>query len=781
MRQQLFCYVLLLLFSSLSLIFCCSQIGYAQKIRPFTDDLLIDNQRVIINSTYHQILADTNSSYTIEDVANNYKNKFIDNQTQELGFSTDVKTWWLRFSLKNTNNDQAVTFYLLTDDNEWAKTEFYVYDSIGKVTKTQSIPSFGWRKEQGGWDIPDSECNTDRVTETLPMELAANEEKTVYVKKTAMYLQPKQGNGVVQHVVNEEFNDILTDEFIFIFIIESMFLGIVAMMTLYNFALFISTKERSYFWYVWLIASFGFSFSEEALYEIAADGGLFYYKFLDFLNAIAVIFSVLFANSFLKTKQNYPFWYWSLNITSLIPILTIILILFDFISPNFRQNYLNTVFIPNTIIHLLLLFGVGIRGVFRKDSHASLFFSAGLLLLFSLFVWNIHLLSVGEIAATTLLGFVIYLSPKLSFIVMGLLFSKHLTIRINELRKALFQEQLSREVEKKNIFEQQSFRLEELVQLRTAEIEQQKEEIETQRDALEEQNDKITKQHDDITASINAALRIQKAMLPLTNEITAVLPENFILFRPRDIVSGDFYYFFNNQNINNNKEIANNVTNNLIHKHLEISVLAAVDCTGHGVPGAFMSMIGNELLNEIVQTKHITEADQILNHLNAGVKRVLQQSETENRDGMDMSLCVIKSIDNQVIVEYSGANNPLYYVESYYQHQENTPLLPKNIFYEIKADKTPIGGTQKREHYFTKHSITISDLQTTFYLCSDGFQDQFGGEKGKKFMVKRLKEFLTTIAHLPLEEQKQHLENVLDTWKNGYEQVDDILVVGFRV
>ncbi len=777
MMQQAFCNLFLrlflLLFSSLLLIFCCSQIGYAQKIRPFTDDLLIDNQRVIINSTYHQILADTNSSYSIEEVANNYKNKFIDNQTKELGFSTDVKTWWLRFSLKNTNHVESVTFYLLTDDNNWAKTEFYVYDSIGKLMPCD----LGWIKEQGGWAIPDSECHTDRVTEALSMELAANEEKMVYVKKTAIYLQPKQDIGVVQQVVNEDFNDVLTDEFIFIFIIESMFLGIVAMMTLYNFALFISTKEKSYFWYVWLIASFGFSFSEEALYEIAADGGLFYYKFLDFLNAIAIIFSVLFANSFLKTKQNYPFWYWSLNITSLIPILTIILILFDFISPNFRQNYLNMVFVPNTIIHLLLLFGVGIRGILRKDAQASLFFSAGILLLFSLFVWNIHLLSVGEIATTTLLGFVIYLSPKLSFIIMGLLFSKHLTMRINELRKALFQEQLSREVDKKNIFEQQSIRLEELVQMRTAEIEQQKEEIETQRDALEEQNYKITKQHEDITASINAALRIQKAMLPLTNEITAVLPENFILFRPRDIVSGDFYYFFSNQNVINDKELTNSLSSN----YLKINVLAAVDCTGHGVPGAFMSMIGNELLNEIVQTKHITDADQILNHLNAGIKRALQQSETENRDGMDMSLCVIKSVGNQAVVEYSGANNPLYYVESYYNQEENTPLLSNNIFHEIKADKTPIGGTQKEEHYFTKHIITISDLQTTFYLCSDGFQDQFGGEKGKKFMVKRLKEFLTTISHLPLEEQKQLLENVLDEWKNGYEQVDDILVIGFRV
>ncbi len=772
-----------------SLLLCC-QIGYSQAISPFTSNLLVDNQRVIIDSQHHQILADTNSSYTIEEVANLHKNHFFDNTTQELGFSKDVKTWWLRFTLKNTNTDDIV-FYLLTDDNNWAKTEFFFYDSTKHNTQKY------WKKEQGGWAIPDNECHTDRVTETLPIELKAGEEKTIYVRKTVAYLQSRQDKGVVQQVVNKHFNDILTDEFIFLFIIESIFLGVIAMMTLYNLALFFSTKERSYFWYVWLIASFGISFSEEALYEIAADGGLFYYKFLDFLNAVAIIFSVLFTNTFLKTKQNFPFWYWTLGITIIIPLVKIILIFFDFISPSFRVLFLNNLFIPNTIIHLLLLLGVGIRGFWRKDEQAKLFLVSGSFLLFSMIVWNIHLLLVGEISTTTFWGFMIYLSPKISFIMMSLLFSRHLTQRINILRKTLFQEQLDREIEKKNIFAQQNTRLEHLVQLRTVEIEQQKEEIETQRDSLEEQNNKITKQNEDITASINAALRIQKAMLPLTNDIATVLPENFIFFRPRDIVSGDFYYFFSNhfelENVSQ-KENDNQFTarNQLRNDNFPITVLAAIDCTGHGVPGAFMSMIGNELLNEIVQTKHITEADQILNHLNAGVIRALQQSETENRDGMDMSLCVIKNIDNQVVIEYSGANNPLYYVESQFGNSQNSKqkfeketVLYDNIFHEIKADKIAIGGNQKEEHKFTKHTIKSitsinSDSLTTFYLFSDGFQDQFGGEKGKKFMVKRLKELLTTIGHLPLSEQKEILESTLTSWQQGYEQVDDILVIGFR-
>ena len=192
----------------LTFVFCC-QVGYAQVVKPFTNDLLQSAQKTAIAAAYHQLLADTNSTYTIEQVATRYKDSFVSNTTKQVGFSKNVKSWWLRFALKNTNPTEDVTFYLLTDDNAWAATEFYFYDSL---SPTQNY----WRKEQGGWAIPDAACHTERVTETLPVKLKAGEEKVVYVRKTVAYLEPSQREGVTQYIATKKFNDILTNVYFII-------------------------------------------------------------------------------------------------------------------------------------------------------------------------------------------------------------------------------------------------------------------------------------------------------------------------------------------------------------------------------------------------------------------------------------------------------------------------------------------------------------------------------------------------------------------------------------
>ncbi|MCS7004019.1 MAG: SpoIIE family protein phosphatase [Cytophagales bacterium] len=279
-----------------------------------------------------------------------------------------------------------------------------------------------------------------------------------------------------------------------------------------------------------------------------------------------------------------------------------------------------------------------------------------------------------------------------------------------------------------------------LVAQRTAEVVRQKEEIEMQ--ALQ-----LRKKSEDIEKSINYAKRIQTAMLPNIKEIHEALPESFVWFKPRDVVSGDFYW--------------------LAQKNGH-TIIAAVDCTGHGVPGAFMSMIGSGILHEIVHQLGILEADKILNNLHLGVRTSLKQDETENRDGMDLALCNIYRNHKGIIVEYAGAKNPLCYVQ-------NGNLV------EIKGDKLPIGGIQKEdERIFHKHELIINQT-TMFYMFSDGFQDQVGGEKKEKFMSKRFKELLVSIHQLPVEEQEQILESTMRNWMNGYKQVDDMLVIGFRI
>ncbi len=286
--------------------------------------------------------------------------------------------------------------------------------------------------------------------------------------------------------------------------------------------------------------------------------------------------------------------------------------------------------------------------------------------------------------------------------------------------------------------------LEEQVKLRTKEIEQQKQEIEAQRDQLASQNIEIQKINKDITDSIEYAKRIQEAMLPLESNIAQHLKEYFILFKPRDIVSGDFYWF--------------------VHKH-DKTFIAAVDCTGHGVPGAFMSMIGAEILTTIVVNKEITDAAEILEYQNKYIRKALKQDTTDNQDGMDMALCVIDQKNK--IVEFSGAKNPLF-------------IIANGELTKIRGNRQSIGGFQFGD--FTKHTIEYQS-PTYFYIFSDGYADQFGGngEKQEKFMIKRFKNLLLEIYTKPMEEQKQILDDTITDWMKNTRQTDDILVIGFKL
>jgi len=252
-----------------------------------------------------------------------------------------------------------------------------------------------------------------------------------------------------------------------------------------------------------------------------------------------------------------------------------------------------------------------------------------------------------------------------------------------------------------------------------------------------------------ITDSINYAKRIQTAMLPDSDHIGQSLSDYFILFKPRDVVSGDFYWYCDKGD------------------HIYI---AAVDCTGHGVPGAFMSLIGNSLLNEVVNTHGTPTPGTLLSELHKGVQRSLRQTETNNRDGMDITLCMIDK--KKRIVDFAGAMNSLY-------------VMKNGEFVELKADKKPIGGTETDERIFSNQSVNLNDTppgKTMLYLTSDGFKDQFGGEKGKKFSSKRFVETLQQIHTFSAEEQKNKLDETMAAWMGTeHKQIDDMLVIGVRV
>ena len=290
--------------------------------------------------------------------------------------------------------------------------------------------------------------------------------------------------------------------------------------------------------------------------------------------------------------------------------------------------------------------------------------------------------------------------------------------------------------------------LEEAVKERTGTIEEQKSEITTQRDAILEQKNTIEQKNKEITGSIEYARRIQTALLPKEEQFNQAFSDHFILFKPRSIVSGDFYW---------------------IHTLGKRIYVTAADCTGHGVPGAFMSMLGISSLNEIVSNHQGTpeNAAVILNRLRETVKNSLHQTGKRDltKDGMDISFCVIDL--EKGLVDFAGAFNPLY-------------VFREGVFEKFSGDRMPAGIYHTEKSSFTNHRFEIKSGDT-LYLFSDGYVDQLGGPHNKKFKPINFMRLLSDIQHLPMDGQKQMLEEQFEEWKGHNFQVDDVIVLGIKI
>lgn len=270
---------------------------------------------------------------------------------------------------------------------------------------------------------------------------------------------------------------------------------------------------------------------------------------------------------------------------------------------------------------------------------------------------------------------------------------------------------------------------------------------------LKESHEIISERNKDITDSINYAKKIQEAYLPNENVLPYHFPESFLLFKPKDIVSGDFYWIYNPENENGIKS--------------DEVFVAVADCTGHGVPGAIMSVICCNALNEAVITKGIRDTGKILDETREIIIRNLKSKGTGDRkDGMDISLVRINKKTKEI--QFSGANNPLWYIEN-------------NEIKECKADKQPVGMYENMKS-FTSHKISNIEYRiSNLFLFTDGFADQFGGAKGKKFKYSNLQKLLLENSNLKLSTLNVELENAFDKWKGELEQVDDICIIGIKL
>lgn len=281
--------------------------------------------------------------------------------------------------------------------------------------------------------------------------------------------------------------------------------------------------------------------------------------------------------------------------------------------------------------------------------------------------------------------------------------------------------------------------LEQKVVERTEEVVRQKEEIQNKNGELEI----LYKQ---VTDSIHYAKRIQEAILPPPALFDQLLPNSFVLYKPKDIVSGDFYW---------------------LDKKGDSVYFAAVDCTGHGVPGAFMSIVGSNLLKDAVNNTDLYAPAEIMDKLNEGVASTLHVGITEKqtKDGMDMTLCALDL--KKLKLQFAAAFNPLY-------------IIRDGELIQHKADKFPVGAFIGETRKFTNNIIDLKKGDMV-YIFSDGYADQFGGPKGKKFKYKQLEDFLLKNSSLPMETQKQKLDVIFEEWRGNLEQVDDVCIIGVKI
>ncbi|WP_291721673.1 7TM diverse intracellular signaling domain-containing protein [Bernardetia sp.] len=695
---------------------CSSELSLAQSLPSI---LLEDkNQEYIITNklgVYEEVISDTIKKETIEIIQSKNFKVF---EKDILSINSGKHILWVKIPFQN--NSELEKWYLEIG-NGLADIDIFIPQN--KEEKS----SIDFEKTSMGFSLPFDKRFIKTNVFLIPIKLPKNEVTTIYLRIESDYFQAPFRIAPVEYYLERNHK---------IDLAEGIYYGFAIVMVLYNLFIFFTLKEKSYLYYLSYLLFLALAMAQLRghFFEFLVFDLPIMNRYVPMIHSLSGIFASLFLIDFLNTKKNSHFFHTTLHIVISIFSLALIVSLLGFkpIASLINQIIagLSTI---NALAAAIFIYYIGYK--------PAKYIIVG---------WSFYLIGV---LLFVLAGAEII--PYNSFTSNGVLFGSAIEMILLSVALAAkidFYKKGKEELQGKmlELIENENKRLEKRVNERTEELNVVNEELSINLERLNEQHLLIEKKNQDITSSITYAKRIQDAMLPSLEEIRKCLPNSFILFKPKDIVSGDFYYF------------------KQVHQKIIIGV---IDCTGHGVPGAFMSLIGNDLLNEIVELKSVTKASHILDRLNQGVVKALRQTDTQVRDGMDAAICVY-DIETQIL-EYAGAKNPMIYVQ-------NGELKV------IKADRQSIGGSLIKNEFnkkpFTTHTIHLKDNQDTiFYLFSDGFQDQFGGENDKKFTIKRFRNTLLEASKLPLNQQKEFLHTILLDWMNEEtQQIDDILVVGFN-
>jgi serine phosphatase RsbU (regulator of sigma subunit) len=643
-------------------------------------------------------------------------------------------------------------WFRITTDNRLSETRIYllnVPEMKGKdsLNVFYTLPSGEVVEKKSGilFPIPDRDF-VYKDWDAVKVTLNKGEQQSFYLRWKA---QASVGDPHFQAFAHatvvrfDRFERMVLFGFIFTMLIISAFFLL----------LFATMHLRQYLYFALYIGSL-------VIFLFIADGYLdeyfwkennFFLKFLDkfqpYIMSWISIFFLLFGIAYLELRKALRPWYVSvvvvLSLTGIRIVLVYLEAVFNFSYPAFIEGVFTVVWIFTVgIIPLFILIMPAIIRIRNGFWPAWYFLVANLVLIPLIYITLYYSLSSSSVLSIyeSILGRIFVSSGMyIAAILQILIFSFGIAqkMRLDGIERKQIQEQIIQQLKvNEKLKDKVNRELEQKVKERTRQI----------------------------TDSIDYAQRIQMAVLPSAEELDKIMPEYFVFYKPKDIVSGDFYWI---------KEVNNAL------------IIVAADCTGHGVPGAFMSMLGITLLDEYLGKGSLDAPGEILDNMRLKVKEMLAQKGRieEQKDGMDMAMAIIDREKKEL--QFAGANNPLFLIRESRQVEGTIMDLDASMvsnglhLYELKGDKQPI-GVHWEESKFTTHKIPLKD-RDSLYVFTDGFIDQFGGVPRKKYKKRRYKELLLSIQNEPMDQQKRLLENALDSWSKDHDQIDDVCIIGVRL
>ena len=687
-----------------------------------------------------QLIEDPTHELTLEEVLDLSDDQFKTptDYIPNLDFTTS--TWWVRFSIKNSSS--SAHFILETGRPITNEVEFF--QMRGSVVENHYL---------SGDDYSKDEKVIPHRKNLFPIVMYPGQKKDYCIRLTSdgevitLPLRISDRLSFFEKDAKSQFS-------------YGFYYGLMCLVIIIYFFFFILLKDKAFFFYITYVgaqALLQFTLDGYTFIHLFPSGGYFANHFVVFIAGATIIVLLLYVANFLSLKERNPLMHKVFRVCQILVILTIGVSLIPGTTYVISYPVINGVSLISIILSVVAIYRLKYKG-FKVDNFFAIAFTVLIAGAVIFIFGNFNIIGNAEIAQAAL-----KISSALEVAILSISMS-------NKYRALQKDKEEAQKIAMKSLEEQNELvagmnvKLEAQVKERTAEIEHQKE-------SLAEINQEIV-------ASIQYAKRIQEAILPQDEEVQKLLPESLIFYRPKDVVSGDFYF----------------VDKTTTNDGLGLVLFAAVDCTGHGVPGAFMSIVGSNYLNQAITEPTVNTPAEALNFLNVGVNHSLRQdvstTATTVRDGMDIALCGYDKTTRKI--HFAGAKNPIYIIRKaeniadlgfHFEDQKEALKDDEHPVYlqEIKGDSHPIGayvGDSLKP--FTDHTIQLREGDMV-YVFSDGYADQFGGPDGKKYKYKTFKKFLLAISQLPAEEQKRLLVEEYDSWKGGYEQIDDVLVIGIRI